>query len=201
MTEQAVIHIVDDDRAAREGLGFLLSSLGLETRAHAGAADLLAAIEDQTEGCILADVRMPGMSGLELQRLLAARDFPLPIVIVTGHGDVQMAVEALKAGAFDFIEKPFKEQHLLDLVEAALRVSRARLTQDAQRREIAARLERLARREREVLEGILAGKANKVMAQDLDLSIKTIEGYRAAVMAKMQAGSVAELVRLIATLD
>jgi two-component system response regulator FixJ len=203
-TDDALILIVDDDEAMRNSMCFLFASVGLQARAWDAADAFLADLPapgTMRPGALVLDVRMPGMSGLELQRLLAARDFPLPIVIVTGHGDVQMAVEALKAGAFDFIEKPFKEQHLLDLVEAALRVSRARLTQDAQRREIAARLERLARREREVLEGILAGKANKVMAQDLDLSIKTIEGYRAAVMAKMQAGSVAELVRLIATLD
>lgn len=199
MDDTPLILIVDDDEAMRRSMRFLFASVGLEARTWDDADAFLhdlAAPEVMRPGALVLDVRMPGMNGLELQRLLAARGFPLPVLIVTGHGDVQMAVTALKAGAFDFIEKPFKEQHLLDMVEAALRVSRARLAVAAQARKIAARLDRLSPREREVLAGILDGKANKVMAQDLDLSIKTIEGYRAAVMEKMRAGSVAELVRL-----
>ena len=125
----------------------------------------------------------------------------MPIVIVTGHGDVPMAVEALKAGAFDFIEKPFKEQHLLDTVASAIRISRENLTRDARLRTIEDRLARLGRREREVLDGILAGKPNKVIAFELDLSIKTIETYRASVMSKMQAGSLAELALMVAAVD
>lgn len=204
MDDTPLILIVDDDEAMRRSMRFLFASVGLEARTWDGADAFLhdlSAPEAMRPGALVLDVRMPGMSGLELQRLLAERGFPLPILIVTGHGDVQMAVTALKAGAFDFIEKPFKEQHLLDMVEAALRVSRERLEAAAQRREIVGRMARLSPREREVLAGILEGKANKVMAQDLDLSIKTIEGYRAAVMTKMQAGSVAELVRLAAAAE
>lgn len=199
MDDTPLILIVDDDEAMRRSMRFLFASVGLEAQAWEDAATFLADLpppEAMRPGALVLDVRMPVMNGLELQRILTARGFPLPVLIVTGHGDVQMAVGALKAGAFDFIEKPFKEQHLLDMVEAALKVSRARLAAAAQQREIAARLDRLSPREREVLAGILDGKANKVMAQDLDLSIKTIEGYRAAVMEKMRAGSVAELVRL-----
>lgn len=201
MDDTPLILIVDDDEAMRRSMRFLFASVGLEAQAWDEADAFLRdlpAPEAMRPGALVLDVRMPGMSGLELQQHLATRGFPLPVLIVTGHGDVQMAVAALKAGAFDFIEKPFKEQHLLDMVEAALRISRARLEAAALRRAIDARLSRLSPREREVLTGILDGKANKVMAQDLDLSIKTIEGYRAAVMTKMRAGSVAELVRLMA---
>jgi len=201
---EPLVLIVDDDEAMRRSMRFLFASVGLASEAYDSADAFLAALPDlaaMRPGALVLDVRMPGMSGLELQRHLSHHDFPLPILIVTGHGDVQMAVEALKAGAYDFIEKPFKEQHLLDMVEAALRLSRERLGRAAQRRGIETRLARLSAREREVLEGILAGKANKVMAQDLDLSIKTIEVYRASVMSKMEASSLAELVRVVASLD
>jgi two-component system response regulator FixJ len=139
------------------------------------------------------------MSGLELQRHLTDRGFLLPILIVTGHGDVPMAVEALKAGAFDFIEKPFKEQLLLDAVAAAIRLSRENLTRGARRRSIKGRLARLGRREWEVMERVLAGKPNKVIAYELDLSIKTIEVYRASVMTKMEARSLAELALMVSS--
>lgn len=201
---EPLVLIVDDDEAMRRSMRFLFSSVGLASDAYDSADAFLAALPDlaaMRPGALVLDVRMPGMSGLELQRHLSGHDFPLPILIVTGHGDVQMAVEALKAGAYDFIEKPFKEQHLLDMVEAAIRLSRERLDRATHRRGIETRLARLSPREREVLEGILAGKANKVMAQDLDLSIKTIEVYRASVMSKMEAASLAELVRVVASLD
>ncbi|MCL7466304.1 response regulator [Phaeovulum sp. NW3] len=201
---EPLVLIVDDDEAMRRSMRFLFASVGLASEAYDSADAFLAALPDPAAmrpGALVLDVRMPGMSGLELQRHLSQHNFPLPILIVTGHGDVQMAVEALKAGAYDFIEKPFKEQHLLDMVEAGLRLSRERLGRAAQRRGIETRLGRLSPREREVLEGILAGKANKVMAQDLDLSIKTIEVYRASVMSKMEVTSLAELVRIVASLD
>jgi FixJ family two-component response regulator len=196
-----LVLIIDDDEAMRRSMAFLFASVGLESVAYPSADAFLATLPAPAEirpGAIVLDVRMPGMSGLEAQRVLTQRGCRLPVVIVTGHGDVPMAVEALKAGAHDFIEKPFKEQHLLDAVEKAIRVSRERLAKDAQRRAVAARLARLGKREREVLDGILAGKANKVIAFELDLSIKTIEAYRAAVMTKMEAGSVAELARMVA---
>ena len=200
---EPLILIVDDDEAMRRSTQFLLASVGLEARSFASAAAFLDAFPDGDPGrpgCLLLDVRMPGMSGLELQRVLVERGFAPPIIVVTGHGDVPMAVAALKAGAHDFVEKPFKEQHLLDTIEAAIRLSRERMTQGAARRGVRERLDRLAKREREVLDRVLAGKANKVIAYELDLSIKTIEVYRASLMAKMAAGSVAELAQMVALL-
>ncbi|ATN37322.1 DNA-binding response regulator (plasmid) [Rhizobium sp. ACO-34A] len=199
-----LVLIVDDDEAMRRSMAFLFSSIGLDARIFASAAELLAGLppeDPMRPGALVLDVRMPGMSGLELQRHLADRDFPLPILIVTGHGDVPMAVDALKAGAFDFIEKPFKEQHLLDAVAAAIRLSRENLSRGARRRIIEERLARLARRERDVLDGILAGKPNKVIAFDLALSIKTIEVYRASVMSKMEVNSLAELALLVSSVN
>jgi two-component system, LuxR family, response regulator FixJ len=198
--DQPLVLIVDDDEAMRRSMAFLFSSIGLETNIFPSALEFLQDLsiaESFRPGALVLDVRMPGMSGLELQRHLRDRDFPLPILIVTGHGDVPMAVDALKAGAFDFIEKPFKEQHLLDAVAAAIRLSRENLSRGARRRSIEERLARLGRRERDVLEGILAGKPNKVTAYELDLSIKTIEAYRASVMTKMEAGSLAELALMV----
>lgn len=197
--DRPLILIVDDDEAMRRSMTFLFASVGLDAESHSTANEFLAArpaFLDMRPGALILDVRMPGMSGLELQRRLGERGFPLPIVIVTGHGDVPMAVEALKTGAFDFIEKPFKEQHLLDTVEAAIRQSRETLVSGARRRTIEERYARLGKREREVLDGILAGKPNKVVAFELDLSIKTVEAYRASIMTKMEANSFAELARM-----
>lgn len=193
--------IVDDDEALRRSLRFLFASVGRDARAWDSAAaflDALPDLEPLRPGVLLLDIRMPGMSGLELLRHLREQGFVLPVLIVTGHGDVQMAVEALKSGADDFIEKPFREQHLLDAAEAALRLAPARLDAAARHRQVADRLARLSPRERAVLDGILRGKQNKVMADEMGLSIKTIEVYRAAVMEKMRAGSVAALVRSVA---
>ena len=196
-----LILIVDDDEAMRSSMAFLFASIGLAAQSYPDAASFLAALppaEQLRPGALVLDVRMPGMSGLELQRLLAERQFPLPILIVTGHGDVPMAVQALKAGAYDFIEKPFKEQYLLDMVGAAIRVSQEALARQSRQRSVSERLARLGRREREVLEGILAGKLNKVIAYELELSVKTVEAYRAAIMIKMEVGSLAELATLVA---
>ncbi len=196
-----LILIVDDDEAMRSSMAFLFASIGLAAQTFPDAASFLAALPPegaQRPGALVLDVRMPGMSGLELQRLLAERHFPLPILIVTGHGDVPMAVQALKAGAYDFIEKPFKEQYLLDMVGAAIRVSEETLARQSRQRSITERLARLGRREREVLDGILAGKLNKVIAYELELSVKTVEAYRASIMLKMEAGSLAELATLLA---
>ncbi|SUB00640.1 Transcriptional regulatory protein fixJ [Pannonibacter phragmitetus] len=199
-----LVLIVDDDEAMRRSMAFLFASVGLETQSFASADELLPALAPEScmrPGALVLDVRMPGMSGLELQRRLASQSFPLPILIVTGHGDVAMAVEALKAGAFDFIEKPFKEQNLLDVVTAAIRQSQDNLARNARRRTIQERLARLGRREREVLDGILAGKSNKIIAYELDLSIKTIEAYRASVMTKMEAASLPELALMVGSVD
>ncbi len=202
MTAEPLILIVDDDEGLRRSLQFLFASAGLQSQSWDSAEAFLADLPTggpSRPGALVLDCRMPGMGGLALLRLLGERGYPLPVVIITGHGDVRMAVEALKTGAYDFIEKPFREQHLLDTVEAAAVVSRDWLERDARRRGVAERLARLNRREREVLERVLEGKANKIIAHELDLSIKTIEVYRAALMDKMQAGSVAELALLVAS--
>ncbi len=202
-TDAPLIFVVDDDEALRRSAAFLFASVGLAAETFDTAAAFLSSYPvgyTGRPGCIVVDVRMPGMSGIELLRHLIDRHCDLPILIVTGHGDVSMAVGALKAGAYDFIEKPFREQHLLDMVEAAIRASRERLTASAARRGVEERLMKLSRREREVLDRVLQGKTNKIIAHELDLSIKTIEVYRSAVMAKMAVGSVAELVQTIASL-
>jgi len=199
-----LVLVVDDDEGMRSSVRFLCASVGLEAETFDRADALLEKYPDGVSGrpgCIVLDVRMPGMSGLELQRLLAERGCLLPVVIVTGHGDVPMAVAALKAGAHDFIEKPFKEQALLDLIEAAVRLSRERISAADARRALKARFASLNKREREVMERVLAGKANKVIAFDLDLSIKTIEVYRASVMTKTQSRSVAELAQLFSEIS
>ncbi|WP_330646872.1 MULTISPECIES: response regulator [Thioclava] len=197
-----LIWSIDDDEGFRQSLRFLFASVGHEVRLWDSGQAFLEALPDLLPlppAVLVMDIRMPGMSGLELLRHLRARSFVLPILIVTGHGDVQMAVEALKAGADDFIEKPFKEQHLLDVTERALRLAPARLDVLAGQQRLEARLARLSGREREVLEGILEGKPNKVMASDMELSIKTIEVHRAAVMSKMAASSVAGLAHAMAS--
>lgn len=194
------VAIIDDDGAIRQSVAFLLASVGWDSIAFETAEAFLATHPDAPAagpGCILLDVRMPGMSGLELLRLLAARGTPWPVILLTGHGDVPMAVTALKAGAEDFIEKPFNDQQLLDAVAAAIRKSRRHLADGAERRMILDRLASLSRREREVLDGVVAGLQNKVIAANLTLSIKTIEVHRHAVMEKMRAGSVAELARMM----
>jgi len=198
-----LVLVVDDEEAMRRSLAFLLASVGLEARGFVNAEDFLDQhrIPEERPGCILLDIRMPGMSGLEAQRILAERGCILPVIIITGHGDVPMAVAALKAGAIDFIEKPFNDQHLLDVVAAAIRASRERLSALADRNAVLDRVAGLSRREREVLDRVLEGKANKVIAFELDLSIKTVEVHRHAVMEKMAAGSVAELAQMIAAVS
>jgi two-component system, LuxR family, response regulator FixJ len=196
-----LVLIVDDDEAMRRSTVFLLASVGLEACAFERADAFLEtypAGDSCRPGCIILDVRMPGMSGLELQRLLAERGCVLPIIVVTGHGDVPMAVAALKAGAHDFIEKPFKEQHLLDLVDAAIQSSRKNIALADRQHAIELKVERLGKREREVMDRVLEGKANKVIAYELGLSIKTVEVYRASLMSKMEVHSLAELAQLVA---
>jgi FixJ family two-component response regulator len=193
-TPEPLVHVVDDESAIRDSLGMLLRSVGLKSRAYAGAQEFLDAWRPQAAECLVCDVRMPGMSGLELQEALNARGAHLPVVLITGHGDVAMAVRAMKAGASDFIEKPFNDQVLLDAVNRAL--ARARDGQGAGRAEIEARLEALTPREREVLLLVAEGRPNKVVATRLGLSTRTVEVHRAKVMEKMQARSLAELVRM-----
>ncbi len=191
------VYIVDDDEAVRGALRFLIRSVGLAAQAYASAQDFLTAYHRNDPGCLLLDVRMPGMSGLDLQQELNRRGATIPVVFITGHGDVPMAVEAMQHGAFDFLQKPFRDQDLLDRVQRAMArdaESRARL---AARAEIRARLSTLTPRETEVLVLITRGKANKVVGAELGVSQRTVEIHRAHVMEKMRASSLAELVRMV----
>jgi two-component system, LuxR family, response regulator FixJ len=196
---EPLVHVVDDEPAIRESLGMLLRSVGLKSRAYAGAHEFLDAWRPDGTECLVCDVRMPGMSGLELQEALNARHVRLPVVLITGHGDVAMAVRAMKAGASDFIEKPFNDQVLLDAVNRAL--ARARNGQGAGRAEIEARLDSLTPREREVMLLVAEGRPNKVVATRLGLSTRTVEVHRARLMEKMQARSLADLVRMAIACD
>ncbi|MDK3019803.1 response regulator transcription factor [Pseudodonghicola flavimaris] len=195
--EDAVIHIVDDDRAAREGLGFLLSSLGLRTVSHGSAADLLATLMPDEIGCILADVRMPGMTGLELLEELERRGCPLPVIMITGHGDVPMAVRAMRLGAMDFFEKPVNGMALVDRIREALELSRTRAGAEREKAQLARRVASLTSREVEVAQGVLRGLQNKQIAHELGISLKTVEVHRHNAMEKMGATSAADLVRLL----
>ncbi len=191
------VFVVDDDEAMRESLLWLLTSVGLPTTGYSSAEAFLAADHPERCGCLVLDVRMPGMSGLELQERLAAQGTPLPIIIVTGHGDIPMAVRAMKAGAVDFLEKPFNNQQLLERITAALRSDAAAQAERRQRKDLRERLASLSPREREVAQLVAAGKQNKVIAFDLGISQKTVEVHRHHVMEKMKAQTAAELGRML----
>ena len=191
----ATVYVVDDDPALRESLGYLLQSEGLTVRTFEGARQFLSEHDRDARGCLVVDVRMPEMSGLQLQEYLAAEGSTLPIIVITGHGDVPMAVKALKNGALDFIEKPFADQQLLDRVHEALDVDRRLHGERAKRDDILRRLNRLTKRELEVMAGVAAGKANKVIAEELGLSPKTVEVHRARLMQKLEVDSLAQLMR------
>lgn len=204
-----VVHVIDDDVDVRQSLAFLLSTAGLAVRVHDSAVAFLKVLPDAQPGCVVTDIRMPEMNGirmpemdgLELQRRLAELKSGFPVIVMTGHGDVPMAVEAMKAGAVDFIEKPFDDETLLSAIRSALdRHSRNREREDRMV-SIRKRLDALSSRERDVLKGLAAGKANKVIAYDLGISARTVEVYRANVMTKMQADSLSELVRMVLMTD
>jgi len=192
----ATVFVVDDDPAIRESLGWLIESVGLKVKMFATAQEFLEGYDPTLPGCLVLDIRMPGMSGLDLQNELAARKVNIPILVITGHAEVPVAVRAMKAGAFDFIEKPFSDQLLLDRIRRAIEKDAGFRRARSQRAEVAARLAQLTPREREVMDLVVAGKANKVIASELGLSPKTVEVHRAHVMKKMQVGSLADLVRL-----
>jgi FixJ family two-component response regulator len=199
---EPTVFVIDDEPAIRDSLAMLLRSVGLASRTYPSAPAFLEALDGNAVGCAIADVRMPGMSGLELQETLRARAVRLPVIIITGHGDIAMAVRAMKAGAADFIEKPFNEQVLLDAVHRALAQSRADApAPGANRAEIEARAATLTPREREVMLLIAEGRPNKVVATRLGLSTRTVEVHRAKVMEKMNARSLAELVRMAIACD
>jgi len=194
LADEVVVHVIDDDEAMRESLAFLLDTAGFTARTYDSAARFLESVDDLGKGCIVTDVRMPGMSGLDLTRHLKSRGVDLPIIMITGHGDVPLAVESMKAGVVDFLEKPFSDDILLRTISSAV------TTPDPAAGSMAApfkeMLDRLSPREVDVLRGVVEGKANKVIAFELGISPRTVEVYRANVMTKTGAASLAELVRM-----
>lgn len=198
---EPTVFVVDDDAAVRRFLRGLIASVGLRVEDYASAAEFLADFETGTPGCLLLDIRMPGMSGLELQRELTDRSVMLPIIILTGHADVQVAVHAMKAGAIDFIEKPFNNEFLLNRIQTAVATSLDNYDTHVKQAAIKYRIDHLTPREHQVLDLVVAGETNKCIAHSLDISEKTVEIHRAKVMEKMQTKSLAELVRMVAALD
>lgn len=196
MPANPVVSIIDDDDAARDSLAFLLRSAQLEARTYDSASAFLANMETAPSGCVITDVRMPEMSGIDLLRRLRESGDDLPVIVITGHGDIPLAVEAMKFGAADFFEKPYDDDALLAAVRSALERQDSAEKQKAARAELNDRLATLSNRERQVLEGLVAGKPNKIIAFDHGISPRTVEIYRANVMTKMQASSLSELVRM-----
>ena len=195
MPAEAMVHVIDDDDAARESLAFLLRTASIPARAYASAEQFLDALPVEA-GCVVTDIRMPGMTGIELMSRLKQLGVNMPVIVMTGHGDVPLAVEAMKSGASDFLEKPFDDETMLTAVNAALSRHRHEDAREAEKREIAERLATLSNREREVLEGLIQGHPNKTIGYDLGISARTIEIYRANVMSKMSASSLSDLVRM-----
>ena len=196
MASEGMVHVVDDDDAMRDSLAFLLDCAGLEVRTYESALAFLDHVESMERGCIVTDIRMPGMSGLELVQRLNAEGISDPVIVITGHGDIPLAVEAMKAGVSDFIEQPFGDDHLLGAIRTDLARRSGHRQEEKERKRIAERIDSLSQREREVLDGLVDGKPNKIIAFDLGISARTVEIYRANLMTKMQAGSLSELVRM-----
>jgi len=190
------VFVVDDDQAMRNSLKWLIESVGVQVESFASADEFLAQYQPGRAGCLVLDVRMPGMSGLELQEYLVEKNIHIPAVVITGHGDVPMAVRAMKSGVVDFIEKPFNDEVLLDAIRRAIVFEERQRNQRAEHLQIQQRLSHLTPREHEVMSMVTDGKSNKEIANALGVSAKTIEAHRARVMEKMQAGSLAELVRM-----
>jgi two-component system, LuxR family, response regulator FixJ len=196
MSDKAVIHVVDDDPAMRDSLAFLLDVNGFQPKTYESANALLSAATIDAPGCVVSDIRMPGMNGIELVRELKRKGTACPVILITGHGDVALAVEAMKAGAVDFIEKPFDDAVLLGAIRAALDARASVQGDSAAKKEAEARLADLSPRERDVLQGLVAGKINKVIAHELNISPRTVEVYRANLMAKTGARSMSDLMRI-----
>ena len=196
MSDKTVIHVIDDDPAMRDSLAFLLGVNGFAPKTYETAQAFLATTPIDAESCIVSDIRMPGMNGIELVRKLKDEGPNCPVILITGHGDVALAVEAMKAGAVDFIEKPFDDHVLLGAIRAARDAQRTTLGDNTARAEAEARLAELSPRERDVLQGLVAGKINKVIAHELNISPRTVEVYRANLMAKTGARSMSELMRI-----
>lgn len=191
------VFIIDDDEAMRDSLGLLMRSVGINYETYSNAQSFLENYEESRSGCLLLDIRMPGMSGLDLQQKLQEMDAELPILFITGHGDVPMAVEAMKKGAVDFFQKPFRDQALLDRISQVMAQLNDNQKKQAERQQIRSRLERLTARENEILNLVVQGVGNKVIAADLGISQRTVELHRAHVMQKMQADSLAQLVQMV----
>src|SRR5579872_6677817 len=191
------VFVVDDDEGVRNSLRFLLKSVGLATRALPSAAEFLEVYKPSQPGCLVLDVRMPGMSGLELQQQLNLRGAVIPVIFITGHGDIPMAVEAMQQGAFDFLQKPFRDQDLIERIHRALAKDKTSRAELSERSRVQERLASLTPREREVFDLVTSGKPNKIMAADLGVSQRTVEIHRARVMEKMGVSSIAQLVRMV----
>jgi two-component system response regulator FixJ len=196
MSSMPKVYVIDDDAAMRDSLNFLLDAANFEVALFESATNFLELLPRLDFGCVISDIRMPGIDGIELLRRMKLLDSRFPIVIITGHGDVPLAVEAMKLGAVDFLEKPFEDDRLIGIIEAAIRQNEPAAKDEAVTQDIAARIESLSPRERQVMDGLIAGHSNKMIARNYDISPRTIEVYRANVMTKMQAGSLSELVRL-----
>ena len=195
-SEALVVHVIDDDEAMRQSLAFLFRTARIYAETYKSASAFLSALPQLKVGCIVTDVRMPGLSGLDLLRRLRELNIGVPVIVITGHGDVPLAVEAMKGGAADFLEKPFDDEALLGAVRSALSKNATDHERQAQKSAIKERLASLSNRERDVLQGLVAGNPNKTIAYDLGISPRTVEIYRANVMTKMQAGSLSDLVRM-----
>jgi FixJ family two-component response regulator len=200
MSPEATVFVIDDDPAVRESLQWLIESVGLSVETYSNAQEFLDAFDRDRPGCLVLDVRMPGISGLDLQDQLASQQVRIPVIIITGHADVPMAVRAMKAGVVDFIEKPFSDELLLDRIRAALELDARIRVNQSHRTEVETYFAQLTPREREVMGLVVGGKSNKQIAADLGLSQKTVEVHRAHVMQKMHADSLAELVQMAVTL-
>lgn len=196
MADSLIVHIIDDDESVRQSLAFLLSTAGMVVRLYESAAAFLEAPDNIQEGCLITDVRMPDMTGIELLHELKVRSISLPTIVITGHGDIPLAVEAMKCGAIDFIEKPFDEEAIIRAVQSAKERVDKRTRESEGEAALAAKLTSLSRRERQVLDGLVAGDLNKTIAHNLGISPRTVEVYRAHLMTKMQAKSLSDLVRM-----
>jgi two-component system, LuxR family, response regulator FixJ len=196
MSSKPKVYVIDDDAAMRDSLDFLLDAANFDVTLFESATNFLQRLPGLDYGCVVSDVRMPGIDGIELLKRMKAVDSRFPIVIITGHGDVPLAVEAMKLGAVDFLEKPFEDDRLISMIRAAIRQGEPAAKDEAVARDIAARIAALSPRERQVMDGLIAGLSNKMIARNYDISPRTIEVYRANVMTKMQANSLSELVRL-----
>jgi two-component system response regulator FixJ len=196
MQAEAIVHIVDDDQAIRDSLKLLMKSVGFESMAYESAETFLKRADLAQPGCLIVDIRMQGMNGLELQQLLNDRNIKLPVIIITGHGDIPMAVQAIKAGAVDFLEKPFDNEVLITRIRQSFKEATREQDKESRIAEARAKIAQLTPREREVMNFLVAGKHNKAIADEMNISIRTAEAHRAKVMKKLHADSLSDVVRI-----